>query len=103
MEKTYKKIELIYSDGNTPDEKHTRATAKMLEYLFKRLTNLSTEKKTVYKSLNAYLMDASIFIGTFNKRPDADLYYSEKTLTNDEKNDYEQAIKELLFAFERIL
>ena len=54
MEQTYKKIELIYLDGNTPDNKHTNAPATMLEYLFNRLTNLPTDNNTA--KLVVYLL-----------------------------------------------
>lgn len=35
------------------------------------------------------------FLGTFNQKPGFDLYFSEKLLTTQEKNDYEFLIKKL--------
>lgn len=49
-----------------------------------------TNKRIEYLSM---LQKLSIFVNTFNKRPDKpDVYYSEKLLTKNQIKDYERAL-----------
>lgn len=55
-----------------------------------------------YKSLDDYLDDLAVFSETFNIRPDKKGYFSEKVLTQLEKENYEQAIKILRQSFQNL-
>ncbi len=49
-----------------------------------------TNKRIEYLSM---LQKLSVFVDTFNKRPDKpDVYYSEKLLTKNQIKDYERAL-----------
>lgn len=77
-------------------ELFTRSVDIYLKNIRNRLTVISQKDvPQYYKPLHEYVADISQFIGTFNRRPDKDIYYSEKILTYEQKQEYEEACTEV--------